>query len=344
MALRPVALLTLALVAFGGAGCASMSPQEQEVMQGQIARIDERVAVMSKGARMQAELTADFASLRHSILTMTGQIEEFNARSQRLSERLDRMEKALAEMSQVYRSEVLERSAATDLRLDTLSRQLYDLSLQSLAFIDLMEKKNEIPPRTHQRKVDAMRGDAPTRETALTGDEDADTLYQRSYQFFLAGEYYKADEGFSRFVSRYANTTLADNAAYWVGESRYALKQYGPAADAFDLMASRYPQSPRAAAALERSATALLALGRTAEGIDRLRNLIALYPDSDEAVTAGQTLRSMGVGERAPKKPTPTTTPEPILTPVPDIPLDMPTVDAEETPAPTADDVATPTN
>ncbi|MBF0170890.1 MAG: tol-pal system protein YbgF [Nitrospinae bacterium] len=323
------ALIVTALALLGGAGCATMNKQEQEVMQGQLARIDDRVAVMSKSARAQAELTADFGALRQSILTMTGQIEEFNVRSQLLSDRLTRMEKALAEMGQTYRGEVLERSAATDLRLDTLSRQLYELSLQTLAFVDLMEKKNDITPKTHQRKVDAMRAESGQTQPPPAGDE-AESLYQQSYQQFLVGDYDGAVEGFTRLVKKFPDAPLAENAAWWIGESRYAQKQHHPAVAAYDALVKAHPQSPKAPAALLRGATALLAVGETDPAVARLRALIATYPGAEEARIARQTLTSLGLDKTG--APTPQPTPEPMLTPVPEFSDHAPAPESADTP------------
>jgi tol-pal system protein YbgF len=300
-----------------------MSQQEQDVMQTQIARIDQRVADMSKSARAQAELTADLASLRRSVLAMTGQIEEFNARTRLLSDRMARMERAMGEMSQVYRSEVLERSATTNLKLDALADNLRNLSLESRAFIALMETKTGIPDKAHARKVEALKnGDGyappPPVGRGESVDMAPDRLYQSAYEHLLKREYDEAIDGFSSFLKRFPDTSLSDNAAYWIGESHYRRKEYKKAGAAFDAMAEKYPQSPKAAAALLKSAFARHASGDTAQAVIRLRKVIDLYPTSDAALQANDRLHQLGDAATQPTpapEPTPEPTPEPDTTP-----------------------------
>ena len=287
--------------------CASISSHEKAAMQGQLARIDARVEMISRGAKAQAELATSLGDLRGSVMTMTGQVEEFNERARQLTSGMVKMERAFTEMSSVYRSEALERSAATDMTLGQLTGELAQLSLETRAFIKLMEKKNGVTSRSHKKAVDALRreeGKASSNSVATrpSGKKvpatipptEPDNLYQDSYNLYLKGEYEAAVAGFKNYLVSYPITSLSDNAAFWIGESYFSMNQFGKAAIAFDKAAKKYPNSIKAPAALLRAADSYVARDDKGASVSRLRQIIDLYPTSNEAIRASDRLSASG--------------------------------------------------
>ena len=284
--------------------CSSINNHEKAAMQGQLARIDARVEMISRGAKAQAELSTNLGELRNSVMTMTGQVEEFNERARQLTSGMVKMERAFTEMSSVYRSEALERSAATDMTLDRLTGELSQLSLETRAFIKLMEKKNGVTTRAHKSAVDALRKEEnratppPSTTTMSPGrnvpnhiaPKEPDDLYQDSYNLYLKSEYEAAVSGFTNYLVSYPDTSLSDNAAFWVGESYFAMGQFGKAAIAFDQAAKKYPNSIKAPAALLRAADSYNERNDKEASLTRLRQIIDLYPTSNEAIRASDRL------------------------------------------------------
>ncbi len=287
------------------AGCAS-NKKEQAIMQSQItqidervASIDERVASIDKNMQLQADLMANMEQLQRSVLTVTGQIEEFNMRAQMLSQRMQKLERSFSEMSRVYRSEVLERSAETNMKLEKLEKQVNDFSVETRAFIRLMEKKSGISEKRHRKTATALslkQAEPPVKQNGAVENiiVDPDDLYQRSYNSYLKGDYDSSIKGFSNYVKRYPETNLSDNAAYWIAESYYNKKDPVNAAKAFDEMAERYPTSNKAPTALLKSAHVLLDINSREKAIERLRKIVNDYSISSEAITATDMLSSLG--------------------------------------------------
>lgn len=285
--------------------CGSMSSHEKAAMQGQLARIDARVEMIARGAKAQAELATNLGELRNSVMTMTGQVEEFNERARQLTSGMVKMERAFTEMSSVYRSEALERSAAIDMTLGKLKGELTQLSLETRAFIKLMEKKGGVTSRAHHAAVEKLRKkeereaakDSVTppveRVSGVIAPTEPDNLYQDSYNFYLKGEYESALAGFTNYLAQYPSTSLSDNAAFWIGEAYFSMGQFGKSAIAFDQAAKTYPNSVKAPASLLRAADSYKARGDIAASTSRLRKIIDQYPTSNEAIRASDRLSAL---------------------------------------------------
>lgn len=281
----------LALLFFGATGCGSFSPAEKKNVMAQLDRID-------KTAKGQAALSADVTDLRRAMMTMTAQVEEFNERARILTDGMARLERSFSEMATSYRSESIERTAAANRRLEAVESQIAELSLETRAFIKIMEKKNGVTSRTHRQEVEALKAkeqkNQPRQGTnvavAISPSTEPADQYQEAYNVYLEGDYERAVTLFTTFLQSHPATSLSDNAAFWVGESWFAAGDYARAAIAFDRTAHEYPNSIKAPAALLRSADSLDARNDSDAARERLRVIIDKYPTSNEAVKAADRL------------------------------------------------------
>ena len=64
------------------------------------------------------------------------------------------------------------------------------------------------------------------------------------------GQYDRAIVAFQKFLATYPDSSLADNAQYWLGEAYYVNKAYPEAQAAFQRVVDKYPQSRKLADAL----------------------------------------------------------------------------------------------
>src|SRR5439155_26855848 len=85
---------------------------------------------------------------------------------------------------------------------------------------------------------------------APAGTEDPMQTYQAAYRDYQRGNYDLAIAGFRDFITRNPNSDLADNAAYWIGESLFSQKKYREAIEQFDTVVTKYPKSDKVAEAL----------------------------------------------------------------------------------------------
>ncbi len=242
---------------------------------GRSAGIQTRIERIEKN---QAGFTAYLSEIRRQLLTVAGQLEESNQRMDLLSDRFDKIDKSL--------SEIRKNSGGND----KVEAQIKELTLQTMAFIRLMEKKNAITQRKHNKTVEQIRKNVQEPEPVSSGADG--TLYSESYSDFLHGDFEKAIQGFKKFLESNRRSAQSENAAYWVGESYYRMHRYAESSDAFDSLVDIYPGSVKAPTALARSAHALMKDGRKMEALDRLRRIVDSYPSSTEAVTARNQLES----------------------------------------------------
>jgi len=103
----------------------------------------------------------------------------------------------------------------------------------------------------------ATGGPAETSQPPMTPPSDPQSLYQTAYNDYLRGNYDLAILGFRQYLETFPDTELADNAAYWIGESFFSQAKYQQAISEFDEILRRFPRSDKQASALLKKLNAL---------------------------------------------------------------------------------------
>jgi tol-pal system protein YbgF len=133
-------------------------------------------------------------------------------------------------------------------------------------------------------------------EASIPGGEmsesDAKRLYDQAYKDLTRGNYSLALLGFREFLRRSPASDLADNAQYWIGECYYAQRDYTPAIQEFLKVQENYPQGDKVPAALLKTGYSFLALEDRASARRYLNQVVEQFPNSEEAVSARNKLRS----------------------------------------------------
>ncbi|MCK4507237.1 MAG: tol-pal system protein YbgF [Desulfuromonadales bacterium] len=178
---------------------------------------------------------------------------------------------------------------------DELSLQINDYELR---LVQLESGGAELKPTTTDPSIPVVVPPA-SKASAATGNavsstpvgESAPELYERALkkireeQDFAAGR-----ELMDTFLKRYPGDDLAINAAYWVGETYYAEKNYEKAILQFDEIIQKYGEQPKVASAMLKQAMAFEASGDQATGRLLLQRVIERFPLSGEAKKAKQML------------------------------------------------------
>ena len=120
-----------------------------------------------------------------------------------------------------------------------------------------------------------------------------DSLYKSGLSDYTAARYDLAIQQFQEYLQDFADTDLASNAQFYVGDSYYNQKKYAEAIEEFNKCLERYPNGNKLAVAQLRKAYALIALGKTQAGERELRSLIKRFPTSHEADLARQRLKRL---------------------------------------------------
>lgn len=152
------------------------------------------------------------------------------------------------------------------------------------------------------RRIQALeKGIAPPIGTVLGNDGAAPPVaggsdranYQAAFDLLKGGQYEQATVSFQRFLATFPNSTLVDNAQYWLGESYYVTRNYPQALQAFRSVVEKYPNSrklPDAWLKIGYTHYELQAWGAAREALNRVKRD---FPDSPSAIEAGKRLEKM---------------------------------------------------
>jgi tol-pal system protein YbgF len=202
-------------------------------------------------------------------------------------------------------SEIEERIASTQGGIESSSHRLDQLAQQlAQAQRELEELRARVAAL--QAAPPAAAADPATPGSEMTVPATPDTgatapagdpmqTYQAAYRDYQRGNFDLAIEGFTEFLQGNARSDLADNAAYWIGESLFSQKKYREAIAQFDSVVSRYPKSDKVPGALLKKGYAYINIGERAQGVVQLQYVLHEHPRSQEAALARQKLRQMGI-------------------------------------------------
>ena len=127
----------------------------------------------------------------------------------------------------------------------------------------------------------------PTK-TSDKGRQD----YQRALAMLESGKPLAAMPMFNSFLRTYPADVLVPNAEYWLGECFYSMKQYSEAINTFKDVVTRFPNHPKAAAAMLKAGYSYALQGDRQNARFYWETLIRDFPDSLPADLARQRLTS----------------------------------------------------
>ena len=186
------------------------------------------------------------------------------------SQRLDELQAKLSELR--GRIEELENSN------ETLRKQQRDL------YADLdkrLGRRGRRPPARRSPGLPGRRrcGCRSADVAPETGPSSTDqAAYNQAFDALKAGNYAVAITGFKEFLATYPQSSLADNAQYWLGESYYVTRDYDRGRARF-ARARAWPDSRKAP-------DALLKLGYTQYEQKQHRRRSATLTDVDASIPA----------------------------------------------------------
>lgn len=139
--------------------------------------------------------------------------------------------------------------------------------------------------------VSATAASAPL--SPATGSVEPGVLYGQGFDALKAGRYGEAIETLKDFRLRFPEHPLADNAAYWLGQSYYVSREYALAVEAFAAVGDRSADPGKAPDALLKKGLCEIELRRVEAARASFEAVIARYPDSDSARQARSQLDAL---------------------------------------------------
>ncbi|MEJ2323176.1 MAG: tol-pal system protein YbgF [Nitrospirota bacterium] len=239
--------------------------------------------------KSQAEMLTQMQDLLREVQVLTGRYEEsrfyldrfMNETTAEIDMIKRKLNSASGGMSKEQVQELLTRVKALEAEVSGLSEKLAALEKGSTG-----TSENTVAART----------------TPAGAEETPEDFYEKALVEFKNNDYQKARAMMSEFIRKYPENPLAGNAQFWIAETYYSEKDYTDAILAYEDLLQKYRGHNKVPAALLKQGFAFLELGdeKAARGI--LKELVANYPDSEQAKIAKDKLASLE-GSGKPKKP-----------------------------------------
>lgn len=150
--------------------------------------------------------------------------------------------------------------------------------------------EDDAPPG-EARLPETSPDDAPPVPPAGSGE--AQSLYDESYILFNEGRPAEAEAGFRRFLAEHPESSLADNASYWIGESRFVRGEYQAALEAFLRTIESYPQGNKVPDALFKAGRSLELLEDFPRARATYEEIRRRFPHTAAAVSAAERLEEL---------------------------------------------------
>ena len=295
MRIRNIAVFSAAVLA--GAIVGSLAgPRPAEAVARELIELQRDVTTLLQGQKdMSTQMTQDHTAMKTVV-------DGFNENISKLNGAMSSLQKSVQDVQ-----------ANSGSRLDTMSTQVQGLSDNLEEIKSRLGKLNQqlVDLQSSVQNLDAkISGSAPAPGTAAptagAGSPanspampagpapSADTLYSNGLRDITSGKYDLARSEFQDYLKYYAETDLASNAQFYLGEISYKQKQYDDAVAAYDRVLTNYPKSFKLAPARLRKGMALIELGQKSLGIRELREVVKRYPGTEEDRQARAKLKELG--------------------------------------------------
>jgi tol-pal system protein YbgF len=134
----------------------------------------------------------------------------------------------------------------------------------------------------------------PPRNTAATGaqptappTQSPKDVFDLGYGYLLRKDYALAEQTLQSFLQSYPADTLAADATYWIGETRFQRQRYRDAAESFLAVTTKYEAAAKAPEALLRLGQSLAALKEKEAACAALGEAVRKHPAASNAVKQG---------------------------------------------------------
>jgi len=135
-------------------------------------------------------------------------------------------------------------------------------------------------------------GAAGAGASAASGGDDK-AAYQAAFDMLKNSQFDAAIAAFQKFLVSFPDSTLADNAQYWLGEANYVNKAFPEAQAAFQKVIDKYPQSRKVPDALLKIGYCQYELKDFDAARRTLSKVTTQFPDSPSGHLAQQRLDKM---------------------------------------------------
>ena len=255
-------------------------------------RIAISTAVAVTAVVLSGLLTAGCATKRdvQEITSRLDRLEAQNRRTQELVQRMDSLIAATGQADEAMRGELRYSVGEMTAQIAQLLAGYNELMsrLEQLA----QRQPVRLPPKS---SPGAQNTPAPIPPPSVAAEpaRDCDSIYDVSFLLVRQGEYQKAIDGFTTFLSQCEKHHKVENAVYWIGECYYALENYPKAIEQFEKLLKDYPASINVPRALYKLGRSQQELNRLDEAKKTFKRLADEYPNILEGKQAAERLKDL---------------------------------------------------
>jgi tol-pal system protein YbgF len=214
-------------------------------------------------------------------------------------QRIERANQSVVEMAQKLDATESEMRSLRG-RIDELQNNNDALKRQQRELYSDLDKRLAANVSTGAAGGVPVGGVAPVGGAPGTPGSAAteQTAYSQAFDALKGSNYQAAISGFESFLATYPNSPIAENAQYWLGEAHYAKGEYDKAAQSFQVVGQRWPNSRKSADALLKLGFSQIEMKRFSEARVTLADVTRKFPDSDAAKLAADRLRKLPADAR----------------------------------------------
>jgi tol-pal system protein YbgF len=309
MRVRNIAIFSAAVMA-GALGGSLMGPRPAEAVARELIELQRDVTSLLQGQKdLATQMTQD-----HTVMKTL--VEQSGDTVGKLNGTMSALQKSMQDVT-----------ANSGARLDTMSTQVQGLSdnLEEIKsrlgklnqqLVDLQNSVQSVdakisggggtPPTTGVSNPGTPMSSQPNSSAPSGGASggtgpapSADTLYSNGLRDITSGKYDLARQEFQDYLKYYADTDLASNAQFYLGEIAYSQKNYDQAVTEYERVLTNYPKSFKLAPAHLKKGMALIDLGQKTAGVRELRDVVKRFPGTEEERRARAKLKELGVAVTA---------------------------------------------
>jgi tol-pal system protein YbgF len=133
----------------------------------------------------------------------------------------------------------------------------------------------------------------PPGSVASVDPAEEQKEYRAAFELLKGGKFTEASVALKTFLGKYPNGSFADNAQYWLGESYYVSREFGPALKAFEQLLVDYPDSPKRPHSMLKIGFIHDETGQQEQARKVLGELTKQYPQSTAASLASKRLKRL---------------------------------------------------
>lgn len=208
--------------------------------------------------------------------------------------KVDQLSKKVDHLSTVAKN---QNRVALGQQVDQLAEQVRELrgQVQSLSHsVDQANKRQRDLYQDLNRRMNALeQGDGAAGQADSEPPPSDSEAYHQAFDLLQQARYQRAEKALMAFLAHYPDSQFADNAQYWLGETRYVQQDFSGAVDAFNAVVTNYPDSPKIPGALLKGGYSYIALSDWDAAKKMLNKVIKQYPDGTEARLAKKRLQRL---------------------------------------------------